>query len=69
MDCTVFARNGGIGSPSGGATTFGERNCGVFSDDVPEKGEFYIRFNDIEPLYKLSFLLILFYNLQTYMYI
>lgn len=36
-DCTDFARKGGIGSQSVGATTFGERNCGTFSDDVPEK--------------------------------
>jgi hypothetical protein len=36
VDCTDFARNGGIGSQSVGATTFGERNWGVFSDDVPE---------------------------------
>ena len=28
--------NDGIGSQSVGATTFGERNCGAFSPDVPE---------------------------------
>lgn len=35
VDCTDFARNDGMGSQSVGATTFGERNCGAFSDDVP----------------------------------